>query len=83
MKQYTNPFRNKHLRECFDNAIKAYQEKSKLFFMHGKPHKGNAWASHFWRGYDSVKMNWDRQSKSLGVYAYFIAGRRCKEKEQN
>lgn len=72
-----NPFRDRMMRDVYDNAVQAFDEKRRLlFFPDGSRCLGNGFASFFWRGYDGVTPGqWDRASKRMLGYAAWRAGR--------
>lgn len=74
----TNPFRNKHMRQAFDDAVSMFNTRHKnLFLADGvTPHRGNSWAGMFWRGYEGTQIGvWDRASKQQLAYATWCAGK--------
>ncbi len=79
-----NPFRTKFMRANFDAVVAAYETKHKdLVRPDGTRHKGNSWATTFWRGYDNVLPgSWDAESRKTAAYAVWRAGRAIAEKEK-
>ena len=72
-----NPFRNKHMRQAFDDAVRMYNTRHKnLFRADGKTaHRGNSWAGMFWRGYEGTSIGqWDAASRKTMAYPTWRAG---------
>jgi hypothetical protein len=70
-----NPFRTEFMRRNYDAAISVYDERHRNFiYPSGRRCVGNSWATHFWRGFDGMKANWDSSSEQSPAYAMWRAG---------
>lgn len=71
-----NPFRDKNMRQAFDDAVRMYQTRhANLFTADGKPHRLNSWAGMFWRGFDGTTIGqWDSASRKTLSYPTWRAG---------
>lgn len=71
-----NPFRNKNMRQAFDDAVRMFNLRhANLFDADGNPHRGNSWAGMFWRSYDGTTIGvWDAASRRTLAYSTWRAG---------
>jgi len=70
-----NRFKNPLLRKQYDACVTCYRNKHRdIVRPDGNPHRGNAIAVYFWRGYERVKVNWDANSRAAPIYAAYRAG---------
>jgi hypothetical protein len=70
-----NRFRNKDMRANYDCAVENYRNGSNLLFYKGNRHRGNAWATTFWWGFDGVaRERWDSKSRKMTSWAWYRAG---------
>jgi hypothetical protein len=70
-----NRFRNKAYRAQYDAMVRAYHTRHRdLVRPDGTQHLGNGVANNFWRGYENMPMNWDRNSRDSFAYACYRAG---------
>lgn len=77
-----NRFKTPALRKQYDACVKCYRAKHRdVVRPDGTPHRGNAWADNFWRGYESVPMNWDAASRQTFAYACYRAGADMKKSD--
>lgn len=69
-----NPFKTAFMRKNFDAGISTYDAKHKdLIHPSGFRCAGNAWAHHFWNGYDRVDRDYTG-IKDSAAYAMYRAG---------
>jgi hypothetical protein len=79
-----NPFRNPILRKQYDGMFYVFSIKHRdLFRPDGTPHRGNSWATNFWRGYEGKDdpKRWDRASRQTPAWACWCAGRDVRKLE--
>lgn len=79
-----NRFKNKSLRDAYDEAVAAYEARHKNLFLPSGKRRGLHEYSHgskfsisFWSGFDGKVIGpaWDRDSKQTPAYAIWCAGR--------
>jgi hypothetical protein len=81
-----NPFRNAVLRKQYDALVHLYAIKHRdLVRADGKPHRGNSWATNFWRGYEGKDdaSRWDRASRQTPAWACWRAGHDIRKLENS
>lgn len=83
MRVIRNPFYSNFMRGNFNGAIEAWEGKTSVLFTgNGQPHRTNAWATQFWRGYNGECIDkWDQTSKATAGYAWWRAGRSVRARE--
>ncbi|MAM41231.1 MAG: hypothetical protein CL949_22620 [Erythrobacter sp.] len=78
-----NPFRSKYMRGNFDAAVATYDSRHKDFIHpSGIRCVGNAWATHFWRGFDGIQSDYSG-IKDSAAYAFYRAGQAVAEAIQS
>lgn len=83
-----NPFKDRIRREQFEAVVRMFDARDKgLFLSDGSPHRGNGFASNFWKGYDPkfaemLKVRWDAASKQTNGYIFFVAGEACRREDE-
>lgn len=77
-----NPFRVPMLHKQFDAMVYAYFTKHKDLVRKDGVRPGNAWAMHFYRGYDGIPRPLLDNMKDTPAYACWRAGKAVRKRSE-